>query len=172
MKNNKKHKEQDVIMKTKLQAQSFFALRTQKVAPTVTAPPHIHPNSITTPKITISTVISPTPKPLASKGDPLALQLLSSLQHQINFLPWDTEQAAIDHPLAAFSGDPVECVRDGEDAWETWDGPLNGLLQKDSEELTKLVVLGPQGLQGLHRFLSYLISEHGVQGCLLKGKLE
>jgi len=157
MKNHKKHKEQDIIMKTKLQAQLLFTLCAPKVPPTVTAPPCIQPNSITTPKITISIAISLTPKPLMHKGDPLALQLLSSLQHWIDSLPQETEQAAIDHPLAVFSGDPVGCVRDGKDAWETWDGPLNGLLQKDPEELTKLVVLGLWGLQGFHHFLSYLI---------------
>ena len=43
------------------------------------------------------------------------------------------------HPLAAFSGNPAGCVDAGKDAWEKFDGPLNTLLQKPSEELQHLV---------------------------------
>jgi hypothetical protein len=63
-------------------------------------------------------------------------------------------------------------MEDGEDAWEKWDGLLNMLLQKDTEELDKLVVIGQRGLGGFHRFLSYLVTEHGIQDCLLEGKME
>jgi len=34
------------------------------------------------------------------------------------------------------------------------------------------VVAGQQGLGGFHQFLSYLVSEHKVQGCFLEGKME
>jgi hypothetical protein len=116
------------------------------------------------------TTTSPNSEPI--RGCPIALQLLRSLTERISALPKDTTEAGEDHPLARFSGDPAGAVEDGEDAWEKWDGPLNMLLQKDPEELDKLVVIGHRGLGGFHRFLSYLISEHGIQGCLLEGKIE
>jgi len=52
-----------------------------------------------------------------------------------------TKEAGNDHPLAGFSGDPTGTVEGGKDTWEKWDGPLNTLLQKDPEELDKLVVI-------------------------------
>lgn len=63
------------------------------------------------------------------------------------------------------------CVGDDEDAWEKWDGPLNGLLQCDPEELCDLVVRGERGLISLHNFLHYLVTVHGMQGALIEMKV-
>lgn len=177
MKNKKKWKEADVVNRTKSMAMSFFGPRPPKVPSTVTNPQRVEPTSFIPLKPTsqIERLESAPVTPHASKptrGCPIALQLLASLQKRIDLLPRDTKEASSDHPLARFSGDPVGSVEDGEDAWEKWDGPLNTLLQKDPAELDKLVVIGQRGLAGFHRFLSYLVSEHDVQGCLLEGKME
>jgi hypothetical protein len=68
--------------------------------------------------------------------------------------------------------DPVGCVGEGEDAWEKFDGPLNGLLQKPPNELRNLVRVGEKGLIGLCRFLEYLVTHHQITGYLFEGKLE
>lgn len=174
-KNKKKWKEDDVVNRTKSLAMSFFGPRPPKVPSTVTNPPCIQTTSFIplTPTTRHMESLKSTPhtsKP--TRGCPIALQLLASLKQRIDSLPSNTKEASDDHPLVRFSGDPVGSVEDGEDAWEKWDSPLNTLLQKDPEELDKLVVIGPRGLAGFHRFLSYLVSEHGVQGCLLEGKME
>jgi hypothetical protein len=177
-KNKKKWKEADVVNRTKSLAMSFFGPRPPKVPSTVTNPSCIQTTSFipltgtpTTGQIDRLNLSTPhTSKP--TRGCPIALQLLASLKQRIDSLPRNTKEASGDHPLARFSGDPVGSVEDGEDAWEKWDSPLNTLLQKDPEELDKLVVIGPRGLAGFHCFLSYLVSEHGVQGCLLEDKME
>lgn len=81
-------------------------------------------------------------------------------------------EASHDHKLVGFSGDPTGCVPDGKDAWETWDRPLNTLLQKEPLALQNLVVWGEQGLSGLHKFLLYLVTSHGIAGALIEGKIE
>jgi hypothetical protein len=171
-KNKKKWKENEIVKRTKSMAMSFFGPRPSKVPATVTAPPPIQPASFVPPKSDLSETLSEKNDPKPIRGCPFALQLLTSLHKRIESLPKDTKEAGIDHPLAGFSVDPTGCVEDGEDAWEKWDGPLNTLLQKDPEELNRLVVVGQRGLRGLHRFLLYLVSEHGIQGSLLEGKLE
>jgi hypothetical protein len=152
-------------------AMSFFGPRPSKVPATVTAPPPIQPASFLPLESDLSEILEKN-DPKLIPGCPFALQLLASLHKCIESLPKDTKEAGVDHPLAGFSIDPTGCVEDGEDAWEKWDGPLNTLLQKDPEELNRLVVVGQRGLGGLHQFLLYLVSEHGIQGSLLEGKLE
>ena len=51
---------------------------------------------------------------------PIAFKLLQQLKVKIEALPNDiAPPAQLDHPLAAFSGDPVDCVQGGfEDDWE------------------------------------------------------
>lgn len=184
-KNKKKWKEADVVNRTKSLAMSFFGPRPPKVPPTVTNPPPIQPTSFipTTPshkpvatetpeRLNLESIATTSHNPESIRGCPIALQLLRSLHERISALPKGTKEASDDHPLAGFSGDPASAMVDGEDAWEKWDGPLNTLLQKDPEELDKLVVIGPRGLGGFHQFLSYLVSEHEIQGCLLEGKME
>lgn len=105
---------------------------------------------------------------------PLGLSILSRFSDRIQALQADltVPEAGSDHELVPFSMDPRGCVPDDEDAWETWDPPLNTLLQKEPPELRKLVVRGEKGLVGLHRFLLYLVTEHGIQGGLIEGKIE
>jgi len=91
---------------------------------------------------------------------------------KIEELPQNVPEALDTHPVAAFSFNPVGCVGDGEDAWEKWDGPLNTLLQRDPDQLRELVVRGEKGLTGLHNFLHYLVTVHGVKGVLIEMKIK
>jgi hypothetical protein len=104
-------------------------------------------------------------------GCPIGIELLHKLRTRIESLPSDVGVADENHPLAAFSGDPNSYIEDGEDAWETMDGPLNTLLQKPPEELRHLVQVGEKGLIGLCRLLEYLVTSHNVSGVLLEGKV-
>ena len=140
MKNKKKWKENEIVKQTKLTTMSFFGPRPSKVPATVTAPPPIQPTFFAPAKSSLREILEKNncePVP----GCPFALQLLVSLHKCIKSLPKDTKEAGTDHPLAIFSSDPTGYVEDGEDAWEKWDGPLNTLLQKDPEELNRLVVV-------------------------------
>ena len=51
---------------------------------------------------------------------PIAFKLLQELKVKIEALPNDiAPPTQLDHPLAAFSGDPADCVQGGfEDDWE------------------------------------------------------
>lgn len=91
---------------------------------------------------------------------------------KIERLPESAPEASTSHAVAAFSFNPVGCVEGGEDAWEKWDGPLNRLLQQDAEQLHDLIVRGERGLIGLHNFLHYLVTAHGVKGALIEMKVE
>jgi hypothetical protein len=86
-------------------------------------------------------------------------------------LPLTVGIAGDNHPQAQFSGSPVGCIGNNEDAWEKFDGPLNTLLQKPQEELQALCCIGEKGLIGFHWFLEYLVVHHSIEGALLEGKL-
>ena len=128
----KNKKEANVVNRTKSMAMSFFGPRPPKVPSTVTNPLPIQPTLFIPLKPTTTShttrlecvgTAPHNPEPIC--GCPVALQLLASLQKRIDSLPKDTTEAANDHPLAAFSGDPTGSVDNGEDAWEKWDGLLN-----------------------------------------------
>jgi len=102
----------------------------------------------------------------------LALKILDRFHSKIEGLPETIPEASTSHAVAVFSFNPVGCVDAGEDAWEKWDGPLNRLLQRDPEQLHDLVVQGERGLIGLHNFLHYLVTMHGVNGVLIEMKVE
>jgi hypothetical protein len=105
-------------------------------------------------------------------GCPIGVALLRNFRARIEGLPQELGEADASHPLAAFAGDPVGCVEEGEDTWEKYDGPLNCLLQKPADELRQLVRVGEMGLIGLCRFLEYLVQHHQISGYLIEGKLE
>ncbi|KAG6835458.1 hypothetical protein H0H93_001265, partial [Arthromyces matolae] len=158
--NLKKWQASQLIAKTQANAAQFFVRKVPYVAPTVSAPQPIHSTSQHFPQTQNTTATCPD-----------AAQLLSSFRRKILALPATVETADMNHPLAAFAGDPEGCVDHNEDAWEKWDGPLNTLLQREPKDLQDLVRIGENGLVGLHRFLEYLVNCHGVTGALLEGKL-
>lgn len=156
-----------------MSALRFFGRR-EPVPPTVVSPPRIQasrlPAEMSPPR---TPQIDPQPA-LSSHTPPctVALQILERFHMKIEGLPQSVPEASDSHPVAAFSFNPAGCVGDGEDAWERWDGPLNSLLQRDPERLRELVVRGAKGLTGLHKFLHYLVTVHGVKGALIEMKVE
>jgi hypothetical protein len=62
-------------------------------------------------------------------------------------------------------------IKDGEDAWEVWNGPLDTLLQCGPAELRLLVARGERGLIGLWGLLNHLVVEYGVVGVLFQDRL-
>jgi len=90
-------------------------------------------------------------------GCPIGVELLHRLHSHVEALPLDIGIADDNHPLAAFAGDPEGCVGKDEDTWETFDRPLNTLLQKPQKELQYLVQVGEKGLIRLCHLLEYLM---------------
>jgi hypothetical protein len=175
--NKKKKNNEDSAEKTKQNALKYFRLRAPIVPPTVKASapvqPHRWPTVVSrtlTPRSEGGSSRSP-PLSRITTGCPIGIELLHKLRTRIESLPPAVGVADENHPLAAFAGDPEGCIADGEDAWETMDGPLNGLLQKPPEELQNLVRVGEKGLIGLCRLLEYLVTSHNVSGVLLEGKV-
>jgi hypothetical protein len=93
-------------------------------------------------------------------GCPIGVTLLCKFHAHIEALPHDIGDADKYHPLAQFTGDPMGCIEENEDAWEKFDVPLNTLLQKPQDELKHLVRVGKNGLIGLCCFLEYLVIYH------------
>jgi hypothetical protein len=146
------------------------------VPATVTAPPLVHPTTLVSSSATASTSVNPvrdgSHRASTRSGCPVGIALLQTFRARIEGLPRNVGEADDGHPLAAFAGDPVGCVGDDEDAWEKFDGPLNGLLQKPPNELRNLVRVGEKGLIGLCHLLEYLVAHHQLSGYLFEGKLE
>jgi hypothetical protein len=94
------------------------------------------------------------------------------LLNAIHRIPLSVPEASRNHPFAQFSGELKGCIPEGEDSWETWDGPLNTILQKELQELEMLVTRGHYGISALHCFLQYLVTEHAVDSALFEGKIE
>lgn len=158
------------LEKTQQAARGFFAPRPPPVPSTVSGPSRVHSTILGGNQNTLHLINQDVPT-VSQPGCPVALHLLSSFRRRIDALPLAVGTAGDDHPLAQFSGDPVGCVGEDEDAWEKFDGPLNTILQKPREELGALCRLGDKGLDGFYRFLKYLVVHHGIQGGLLEGKL-
>lgn len=167
--NQKKKKSREAIEKNKQNALKWFQPRSPVVPATVTAPPLVHPTACVPSSATAFTSINPTHN---QTGCPVGKALLQKFRARVETLPSSIGEADNGHPLAAFAGDPVGCVGDDEDAWEKFDGPLNGLLQKPPNELRNLVQVGEKGLIGLCRLLEYLVEHHQLSGYLFEGKLE
>jgi hypothetical protein len=178
--NKKKKRSQETIEKNKQNALKWFRPRAPVVPATVTTPPLIHPTTLApvSSSATASMTRSVNPvhdgshKASTLSGCPVGIALLQKFRARIEGLPSNVGEADDNHPLAGFAGDPVGCVMDDEDAWEKFDGPLNGLLQKPPNELQNLVRVGEKGLIGLCRLLEYLVTHHQLSGYLFEGKLE
>jgi len=146
--NLRKAKERKTQEKTSANALKFFGLGAPKVPATITQPAHVHgvASSITHSiphSPSKSTSLSPQQQPSQNLRHATAscsdVPCLANLYTHIQTIPTTVPEASIDHPFAQFAGDLSSCAPDGEDAWETWDGPLNTILQKGPEDLKKLV---------------------------------
>lgn len=90
-------------------------------------------------------------------------------------LPKSVPKATSNHPLAPFNKPPVEQVASipaHTDLWEHFDHELNVLIPHEKDKLRNLVVRGKYGLIGLANLAQYLVTDCGVIGGMLKGKLE
>jgi hypothetical protein len=179
---NKRNKESlDQLKKARENASKWFRPRSVPTVPsTVAVPALVHPAPLrilpspSNPNQS-STAHGSGPVPPAgpaSSSCPIGVALLRRFRARIEGLPQDVGKADENHPLAAFSANPVGCVEEDEDAWGKFDGPLNSLLQRPPDELRDLVRVGETGLIGLCRFLEYLVLHHNVSGYLLEGKLD
>ncbi|TFK58748.1 hypothetical protein BDN72DRAFT_950059 [Pluteus cervinus] len=177
-KNLKKHEKESALKKLQKSAAAIFGVRrAPPVPPTVKPPPQLHADPPTTEEATtgITTPGASTTPPSASNHSP---ERLNQLRARIKELPSDTngerpDLDELDRPLSRFYGNLVGCVREGEDAWEKWDQPLNVALQRSPKDLSELVRLeGKVGLTHLCNFMEYLIRECGVPEVLLEGKIE
>jgi hypothetical protein len=84
--------------------------------------------------------------------------------HQKHYVPGEIN-------LVILAGDSEGCVGKDKDAWETFDGPLNMLLQKPQKELQYLVWVGEKELIGLCCPSEYLVVHHNINRGLLEGKV-
>ena len=107
---------------------SFFSQKTiQQNAPRVASPPPVHtapilPETICDPRgvMPVSNCQGAVVGINRPHPCPIAFKLLQQLKVKIEALPNDiAPPTQLDHPLAAFSGDPADCVQGGfEDDWE------------------------------------------------------
>jgi hypothetical protein len=82
---------------------------------------------------------------LALKGCTEAHQILSKFFNRIKMLPISVGEAGDDHPLAQFSGDPVGCVGEDEDAWEKFNGRWIQCCRSTQRNCTSLFELVTEG---------------------------
>ena len=173
--NKKKRGTVKALKRLQTTAHDFFRPCAPPVPAQVISPSPINPTSRPSQSIshTPSNTYSIIPmENLALKGCMEVHQILSKFFNRIKMLPISVGEAGDDHPLAQFSGDPVGCVGEDEDAWEKFNRPLDTVLQKHPEEFHELVRVGDRGLIGLHRLLEYLVIHHGIQGGLIENKIE
>ena len=182
-KNKERREKLEKLEKTRQSAARFFTAPKQKVPATVSTPSRISSTSLYDSQAKHSCASGPTliPSELTpvlsvtenSSLMPIgSIPCLNTLREFIVNLPMTIPEAGDHHPFAQFSGDLSGSVPEGEDAWETWDGPLNTILQQDPQALQGLVAQGNKGLTSLHRFLSYLASTHRVPAVLFENKVK
>jgi hypothetical protein len=127
----KKHAENKVTNVQPLQkkGKSILSFFTQKLIqqntyqvnspPSVHATPFLHESTCHKESITLisngnEAIVADQPCPC-----PSALKLMQQLKVKVEAMPKDVKPAQLDHPLAAFSGDPANCaLRSFENDWE------------------------------------------------------
>ncbi|KAF8875597.1 hypothetical protein CPB84DRAFT_1752637 [Gymnopilus junonius] len=114
------------------------------------------------------------PSPSAPIVDsPPSTSLLDKLEQVAASLPGSVLEATSSDTLAHFSGNPVDELPQGDNAWEMADRALNQVIGFGItvEEITKIIHRGPLGMDGLCRWLRVLVSELMVDEALLEGKI-
>lgn len=161
---------------------SFFTRKTiQQNTPRVTSPPPVHaapflPESIVSDCQGADVGVNQPHGPHPSSC-PSALKLMQHLKAKIEAMPKDIALTAqLDHPLAAFSGDPAEYVLgDFEDDWEEvlnprmkqafgWGGDSDGVERDFAQR-------GEMGLDGFLKFVGYFVDHRGLLGALIETKV-
>ena len=102
---------------------------------------------------------------------------MQQLKAKIEAIPNDiAPPAQLDHPLAAFSGDPADCIQGS--FKDDWEEVLNLRMKQVfawGEGLDKVeqdfVQRGEMGLDGFLRFVGYFVEYCGLLGTLIKTKV-
>lgn len=163
---------------------SFFSRKTvQQNTPRVTSPPLVHatpflPESICHPSVAPASdcqdAVAGADQPLSC---PSAVKLMEKLKAKIEAMPKDiVPTAQLDHPLAAFLGDPANCILGGfEDDWEE---VLNPRMKQafgwgeDSDRVERdFAQRGEMGLDGFLKFVGYFVDHRGLLGALIETKV-
>ena len=164
---------------------SFFSRKTiQENAPQVTLPPPVHatpfpPESICQPRGVTPVSDCQSAVVGVNQPDPClsALKLMQQLKVKIEAMPKDIAlPTQTDHPLAAFSGDPANCILGGfEDDWEE---VLNPRMKQafgwgeDSDKVEQdFAWRGEMGLDGFLKFVGYFVDHCGLLGALIETKV-
>ena len=92
-------------------------------------------------------------------------------------IPASKPEAAVNHWLSAFSGDPSSCIVQGNNDWEDILNPM----MKDTfgwgedamcEVVKEMMHWGQCGLDGFRQFLQFFISHLGLKGMMFKSKIK
>ena len=89
-------------------------------------------------------------------------------------MPKDTEPAPLDHPLAAFSGDPAKCILGVvEDDWEVILNPRMKQVFGWGENRVRcdFAQRGEAGLDGFLKFMGYFVDHRGLLRALIETKV-
>jgi len=96
------------------------------------------------------------------------------LKEKVEEMPKDVELAQLDHPLAAFSGDPANCALGSfEDDWEEVLNPRMKQAFGWGEDRVgwDFAQRGETGLDGFLKFVGHFVDHRGLLGVLIKTKV-
>ena len=113
----------------------------------------------------------------AAKVCSKAARLLHDLEEAVKRIPNEIPCATKDHHLSLFAIDPRICVAEpGEEDWPI----LNGMLKtafgwgeiEMAAAIPEMLNRGELGLDGLIQFLTFFVTERGLEGALFETKIE
>lgn len=112
-----------------------------------------------------------------AKVCPKAVQLLHDLEAAVNRIPNEMPHATQLHRLSIFAVNPRICVADpGEDDWPILNGMLKSAFGWGESEMAaaipEMLSRGELGLDGMIQFLTFFVTERGLEGALLETKIE
>ena len=99
---------------------------------------------------------------------------MRELKVGVEAMPKDVEPAPLDHPLAAFSGDPAKCVLGIVE--NDWEDILNPRMKRafgwgESRVECDFTQRGEAGLDGFLNFVGYFVDHRGLLGALIETKV-
>lgn len=111
------------------------------------------------------------------KGCERGVSLLRDLEAAVNRIPSDTPSTTPEHRLSIFAVDPRTCIAEpGEDDWFILNQMMKSAFGWGETEMAMVVPQllnhGEHGLDGFIRFMTFFVSERGLQGALFETKVE
>ena len=111
------------------------------------------------------------------KGCQRGVSLLRDLEVAVNRIPNDILSATPEHRLSVFAVDPCTCVAEpGEDDWFILNPMMKSAFGWGETEMVaaipQLLNRGEYGLDGFIRFMTFFVSERGLQGALFETKVK